>query len=84
MPQTMIDFDNLSSYTEGNRLEAKRAAGGLPASIWPTYSSFANTNGGVILLGVDENADKTLNVVGLENAEKLIADFWNTINNTKK
>ena len=77
----MIDFNKLSSYKENNRLEAKKATGGLPQSIWQTYSAFANTNGGVILLGVEESADKTLSVAGLENPEKLIADFWNTINN---
>ena len=30
----MIDFNNLDSYRENNRLEAKKALGGLPKSIW--------------------------------------------------
>lgn len=79
----MIDFSKLSSYKENNRLEAKKATGGLPQSLWQTYSAFANTNGGVILLGVEENEDKTLNAVGLENPEKLVSDFWNTVNSSK-
>jgi len=80
----MIDFDKLSNYRENNRLEAKKAAGGLPQSVWQTYSAFANTDGGVLLLGVEENADKSLTAVGLKNPEKLIVDFWNTVNNTNK
>jgi len=57
---------------------------GLPQSIWETYSAFANTNGGVILLGVGENEDRTLKVFGLANPEKLTLDFWNAINNQQK
>ncbi|MCL2147464.1 MAG: putative DNA binding domain-containing protein, partial [Synergistaceae bacterium] len=71
-------------YRENNRLEAKRAAGRLPNSIWETYSAFANTNGGIILLGVEENKDKTLSIAGIDHPEKLISDFWNTINNSQK
>lgn len=80
----MIDFNNIHNYKENNRLEAKKATGGLPQSIWQTYSAFANTNGGVILLGVDENADKTLSVIGLSDPERLVGDFWNTVNNPQK
>jgi predicted HTH transcriptional regulator len=80
----MIDFSTLEKYRENNRIEAKKAAGGLPNSIWETYSAFANTQGGVILLGVTENDDKSLNAFGLSDPEKLIKEFWDIINNQNK
>ena len=36
-------------------LECKKAQAEVPKSIWQTYSAFANTIGGLILLGVDED-----------------------------
>jgi ATP-dependent DNA helicase RecG len=39
---------------EPTRVEVKRAAGGLPKALRETLSAFSNTDGGVILLGVDE------------------------------
>ena len=79
-----IDFNQLEKYREGNRLEAKEAQGGLPGSLQETYSSFANTNGGVILLGVVEQPDKTLKAVGLPDPELLVKQFWDNINNPQK
>ena len=80
----MIDFNNLEKYRENNRIEAKKAMGGLPRSIWETYSAFANTLGGIILLGVEEWPDKTLHAVDLPDPERLIKEFWNVVNNPNK
>ena len=76
----MLNWKDLRQYRENNRLEAKKAQGGLPRSIWETYSAFANTDGGLILLGVVENKeDKSFSAVPLEDPSQLAADFWNTL-----
>jgi len=80
----VFDFEKIDNYRENNRIEAKAARSDLPISIWQTYSAFANTDGGVILLGVEENSDKSLNIIGVKNPDKLVTDFWNTINNPQK
>lgn len=80
----MFDFKSLEDLREDNRLEAKEAAGGVPKSVWSTYSAFANTNGGVILLGVSEDSQHQLTAVGLRDPERVIKDFWDTINNPSK
>lgn len=76
----MLDFDNLQHYRENNRIEAKQALGGLPESIWETYSAFANAEGGIILLGVEELEDKTLHALDLLDPQWLIDDFLTILN----
>ena len=80
----MLDFSNIQKYRENNRIEAKRALGGLPGSIWETYSAFANTLGGVILLGVEEHRDKSLHAVDLPDPDGMVMDFWDAINDPGK
>ena len=75
----MLDLNNLQHYRESNRLEAKEALGGLPESIWETYSAFANADGGVILLGVKELPDRSLEALDLLDPEWLIEDFWKIV-----
>ena len=37
-------------------VEVKKARGGLPRSVRDTLAAFANTRGGVLMLGLDEEA----------------------------
>lgn len=80
----MIDLTHLEKYRENNRIEAKKARGGLPRSIWETYSAFANTLGGIILLGVIEDEHKQLEAVGVPDPDLLVKEFWNIVNNVNK
>ena len=80
----MFDLSKFDEYKEDNRREVKKAKSGLPASLWETYSAFANCYGGVIILGVRERTDGSWEATGLENADKLRKEFWDTINNSNK
>ena len=80
----MIDLANIERYKENNRMEAKKATGGLPVSLWETYSAFANTLGGVILLGVEEHKDKSLHPVDLPDPQWLLSDFYDVLNDRRR
>ena len=82
--EDLFELTKFDSYKEDNRREVKNAEGGLPNSLWDTYSAFANCYGGVIILGVKEDKSGNWHTTGLKNAAKLKKDFWDTINNRKK
>ena len=69
-------------------LECKKAKSEVPKELWNTYSAFANTIGGLILLGVEEHRKETdpakrFEIIGVDNHQKILTDFWNTINSDK-
>ena len=74
---------DIYSIIENDEIECKEAAGGLPKDLWESYSAFANTNGGAILLGIKEKKG-VFYPVGVENADKLIKELWDNLNNSKK
>lgn len=81
----MIDLKEIFKSSEKVNVEVKAAQGGIPNSIWETYSSFANTFGGTIILGIGEDKEtKKFIPMGVSNAEKMISDIWNIVNNSQK
>ena len=79
---------DLLRFGERINLECKKAEATLPNSVWETYSSFANTEGGIILFGVEEHIketdyEKRFSFVSIHNPEQRVKDFWNTVNSAK-
>lgn len=65
------EIKKLVAKSENDAVEFNRARGGVPTDFWPSYSSFANTDGGVIILGVREKDGKR-EIEGLPDAENCI------------
>ena len=80
---TSEELKKLIKTGENGEVEFKRGRGGVPGDFWPSYSAFANTDGGVIVLGVSEKNGERI-IEGVENAEKVRADLWNAANNPDK
>ncbi len=81
----MIDINKILKEKENLHLEVKAAENKLPKNFWESYSAFANTDGGVILLGVKEDTTtKSLQINGVTNPDSIITDIWNTLNNRQK
>ncbi|MCK4258714.1 MAG: putative DNA binding domain-containing protein [Halanaerobiales bacterium] len=78
-----VNILDLITYGESEEVECKLADGGLPKDLWETYSAFANTSGGVILLGIKEKKGQ-FEIFGVNNPQRLQKEFWDTLNNPQK
>ena len=78
--ETLIETHELECKLAGG----KNGQGKLPNDFWPTYSAFANTNGGIVLLGIKEKPPGNFFVQGVLEAEKVITGLFNDLNNPQK
>ncbi len=72
----------LEGIHEKYYIELKKASE-LPNSFWESYSSFCNTSGGWIVLGVAEGTP-TNEILGVGNAEKTLISLWDQLSNSNK
>ena len=70
-------------YESGN-IEYKRARNELPRDFWKTYSAFANTTGGYIILGITENDEQCFEVTGVLDSDHILNQLFSIGNNPNK
>ncbi len=84
----IISKEDLLALREGFDVEFKKAVGKngkgkLPNDLLETYSAMANTNGGNIFLGVEENREN-ISLIGIKNPDSVIKELFDTLNNPQK
>lgn len=80
-----VSIETILNLSEGAEVEIKAAQGRdgrgeLPKAFWQTYSAMANTEGGVILLGINELKKGIFEVVGLKDVPKVKKALWDSLN----
>lgn len=84
----IASLHDLALLRESVALECKLAQGrdgkgALPEDFWPSYSAMANTDGGLIVLGVRERQGQ-FEAVGIEDVAKVRMELFNNLNNRQK
>lgn len=70
---------------ENQSVEFKEAKNSFPKDSMKTICSFANTNDGLLILGISENIqNKEFYISGVNNPEKILDDLYSLVNNPKK
>ena len=80
---------DINTLAEAVDLECKAAQGRdgrgeLPEDFWKSYSAMANTDGGVILLGVQEKPRGHFKAVGLQDVKRVCKALWDNLHNRKQ
>ena len=84
----IASLHDLTLLRESVALEYKLALGrdgkgALPEDFWPSYSAMANTDGGLIILGVRERKGQ-FEAVGIEDVAKVRTELFNNLNNARR
>lgn len=82
-------LEDILALRETEDVEFKKASGrdgkgALPNDLWETYSAFANTDGGDIFLGIEENKDKSIAISGIPEFAKIRQSLFDLANNRQK
>lgn len=77
------EIDAILSNGESDTIEFKESRKGFPHDALKTICSFANTEGGILILGVSEENNKFY-VSGVDNPTKLRDEMFNLLNNPNK
>ena len=88
-PRQAMTLDDLSDLRESEEVEVKLASGRdgrgeLPKDFWPTYSAFANTGGGYVVLGLREVRDRFVMEGGIAEPAKVRVELFDQLNNPQK
>ncbi|MCR5423774.1 MAG: putative DNA binding domain-containing protein [Bacteroidales bacterium] len=75
---TIIEVQHIISQGEGVIVEFKEATGGTPNSFYESAVSMSNTDGGVILLGVDD--DGVVMGLSTDACKHMLKDIVSTLN----
>jgi predicted HTH transcriptional regulator len=81
-------FEDIELLSESEELECKLAGGRdgegqLPEDFWPTYSAMANTDGGIVLLGVREKKGQ-FQLQGLKHPDRVHKQLVDLLQNPGK
>ena len=80
---TMISAEQLFGKTEDGTepprdIEAIPFHGEIPPCLWQSYSAFANTAGGIILLGA-EKTEESFHIEGVDSPDRVMLDLWSAL-----
>lgn len=84
-----LTLDDLATLAESVDLECKSAQGRdgrgeLPEDFWKSYCAMANSDGGVIWLGVQEKPRGHFHVLGLVDVDRMRKALWDNLHNRKQ
>lgn len=80
-----LDFSKINSAkdlpVENRHIEYKKSSWKLPDSFWETVGSFANTDGGIIILGIDEPKKRQYKIIGVDSPDDIKTQILNNNSN---